>query len=79
MYHLVTGYSPADTMFQINPISKYRPELAGSGLEQIILKCCRAMREERFQSCAELAYALDHPELYDTGEKKRKKRRSSMK
>ena len=75
MYHLVTGYSPADTMFQINPISKYRPELAGSGLEQIILKCCRAMREERFQSCAELAYALDHPELYDTGEKKRKKRR----
>lgn len=75
MYHLVTGFSPADTMFQIYPVSKYRPELAGSGLEQIILKCCQAERADRFQSCAELAYALDNPDLYDTGEKKRRKRR----
>lgn len=60
MYHLLTGYSPADTQFVIEPISKFRPELAGSGIEKIVAKCCQPAPENRYQSCAELMYALEH-------------------
>ena len=36
MYHLITGYSPADTNFEVLPIGKFVPQLKGSGLEKII-------------------------------------------
>lgn len=60
VYHLVTGYSPADTDFVIHPIGKLVPELQGSGLEKVIAKCCQPSAADRFQSAAELMYALDH-------------------
>lgn len=60
MYHLLTGQSPADTGFEILPIGELRPSLAGSGLEEVVRICCRAKREERYQSVGELRYALDH-------------------
>ncbi len=60
MYHLLTGYSPADTQFVIHKIGKFRPDLAGTGIEAIVAKCCQAEPADRYQSCAELKYALEH-------------------
>lgn len=60
MYHLITGYSPADTNFEILPIGNFIPQLKGSGLEKVIRKCCQADPAKRYQNCAELMYALDH-------------------
>lgn len=60
MYHLVTGYSPADTNFVVHPIGNFLPHLKGSGLEKIINKCCQPDPRDRYQNCAELLYALEH-------------------
>ena len=58
MYHLITGYSPADTNFEVLPIGKFVPQLKGSGLEKIITKCCQNDPAKRYQDCAELMAAL---------------------
>lgn len=60
MYHLMTGYSPADTNFVILPLGDLRPELKNTGFEYMVSKCCQPAREDRFQSCEELKYVLDH-------------------
>ena len=60
MYHLLTGYSPADTQFVIYPLGQLKPELAGSGIEKVVAKCCEPDPAKRYQSCAELMYALEH-------------------
>ena len=60
MYHLLTGYSPADTQFVIYPLGQLVPSLAGSGLEKVVAKCCEPDPANRYQSCAELMYALEH-------------------
>lgn len=60
LYHLITGYSPADTNFVVYPVGQLVPELAGSGIEKIISKCCEPRREDRYQNCAELMEALLH-------------------
>ena len=60
MYHLVTGYSPADTDYNIYPVGKFIPRLQGSGLEKVIAACCRPAPADRFQSAGQLMYALDH-------------------
>ena len=60
MYHLLTGYSPADTQFVIRPPGELLPSLAGSGIEKVVLRCCAPDPESRYQNCAELMYALVH-------------------
>lgn len=60
LYHLITGYNPADTNYVIHPVGRFLPYLRGSGIEKIILRCCRPDPEDRFQNCRELLYALDH-------------------
>ena len=74
MYHLVTGYSPADTNFVIHPIGNFLPHLKGSGLEKIIIKCCQPDPVNRYQNCAELMYALQNVHKEDDKEKARRKR-----
>ena len=59
MYHLVTGHSPCDPPSEIYPIREWNPAL-DPGLEAIILKCTQLNPEDRYQSCAELLYALRH-------------------
>ncbi|MDO5131873.1 MAG: serine/threonine-protein kinase [Eubacteriales bacterium] len=75
MYHLVTGRSPADTNFVIRPIGDFLPHMKGSGLEKIILKCCRPEPEQRFRNCAELMYALENVHDEDDRERARRRRR----
>ena len=60
LYHLVTGHSPAEPPYEIKPLSYWDPAFYGSGLEQIINKCCQQDPAARYQSCAELMYDLEH-------------------
>lgn len=73
MYHLVTGYSPADTNFEVLPIGRFIPQLKGSGLEKIITKCCQNDPAKRYQDCAELMAALNLVHKYDDKERFRRR------
>lgn len=74
MYHLVTGHNPAKPPYEMYPIRQWNPNLS-SGLEQIILKCTRKNPEDRYQSCAELMYALEHYNELDYEYKRKQKTR----
>ena len=70
LYHLLTGHNPSQPPYEMRPIRKWNPNLS-SGLERIILKCTAADPNDRYQTCAELMYALDHyTELDDEYRKK---------
>lgn len=60
LYHLLTGFSPAQTQFEILPLGELNPAYAGSGIEAIVSKCCCPKQEDRYQSCSELLYALEN-------------------
>lgn len=65
LYHLVTGQNPCAPPYEIRPIREWNPRLS-QGLEKIILKCTSPNPEDRFQSCAELLYALEHYDELDS-------------
>ncbi len=69
MYHLVTGHNPCMPPYDMYPIRQWDPKLS-SGLEEIILKCTQKNPNDRYQSCAELLYALDHYTDLDIENKK---------
>lgn len=74
MYHLVTGQNPSEPPYEIKPIRQINPSLS-SGLERIIEKCTQRNPDDRYQSAAELMYALDHyEEIDDLYRKKQKKK-----
>ncbi len=68
LFQLLTGENP----HELRPIRDIKPELS-SGLEAIILKCTQVKKEDRYQSCAELVYALEHYWEFDTEYRKRQK------
>ena len=59
IYHLVTGMNPSQPPYEIRPITEIDPTLS-TGLEKIILKCTQNNPADRYQSCAELMYDLEH-------------------
>lgn len=59
LYHLVTGHSPCDPPYEIYPIRHWNPQL-DPGLEAIVEKCTQLNPNDRYQSCSELLYALQH-------------------
>lgn len=74
LYHLVTGKNPCEPPYEILPIRQVNPSLS-SGLERIILKCTQRDPNDRYQSAAELMYALEHyEEIDDLYRKKQKKK-----
>ncbi|MBQ8802264.1 MAG: serine/threonine protein kinase [Tyzzerella sp.] len=74
LYHLVTGMNPCEPPYEIKPIREINPTLS-SGLERIILKCTQRDPNDRYQSAAELMYALEHyEEIDDLYRKKQKKK-----
>ena len=74
LYHLVTGKNPCEPPYEIRPIREINPSLS-SGLERIILKCTQRDPNDRYQSAAELMYALEHyDEIDDIYRKKQKKK-----
>ena len=74
MYHLVTNHNPATEPYVMSPIRERNPALS-AGLENIILKCTRNNPDERYQSCAELMYALEHYDTIDEAYRKKQKRK----
>ncbi len=64
LYHLVTGCNPCEPPYEILPIRSINPQLS-SGLERIIIKCTQRNPDDRYQSAAELMYALEHYEEID--------------
>lgn len=74
MYHLVTGKNPCEPPYEILPIRNINPKLS-SGLEVVIQKCTQLNPDDRFQSFAEVLYALDHLDKIDEPYRKRQKRK----
>ncbi|MDO5382327.1 MAG: serine/threonine-protein kinase [Eubacteriales bacterium] len=74
LYHLVTGQNPAEEPYEMYPIRTWNPSLS-AGLEYIIEKCTKANPDERYQSCDELMYALEHYNEVDDDYRNRSKRK----
>lgn len=74
LYHLVTGMNPCEPPYEIRPIREINPSLSG-GLERIIMKCTQRNPEDRYQSCAELMYALEHYDEIDDVYRRKQKRK----
>ncbi len=74
LYHLLTGQNPCHYQYGIYPFQEYpirhwNPQLS-SGLEAIITKCTARHPSDRYQTCAQLLYALDHYDELDEDYKK---------
>lgn len=74
MYHLVTGHNPSKPPYEMYPIRHWNPTLS-SGLEEIIIKCTQRNPDDRYQSCSELLYALEHYQDLDIENKKSQNRK----
>lgn len=74
LYHLLTGQNPCEPPYEIYPIRHWNPQLS-AGLEAIIQKCTQLNPDDRYQSCAELLYALHHYEEYGIAYRARQKRK----
>lgn len=73
MHHLLTGVEPRPGEAYA-PVREWNPDLS-EGIEVIINKCVEPAAENRYQSCADLLYDLEHPELITKGFKRRQKRK----
>lgn len=77
LYHMVTGKNPQEPPYEMVPIREVDPMLS-TGLEQIILKCTKPNPNERYQSCSELIYALEHYTELDDDYKQEHKKKVTM-
>lgn len=77
LYHLLTGHNPSEPPYEIYPIRQWNPALS-SGLEAVILKCTQRDPGERYQSCEELYYALEHYGELDEKYRRQQKRRAGL-
>lgn len=73
MHHLLTGVDPRNGEAYA-PVRQWNPELS-EGIEIIIDRCVQPAAENRYQSCADLIYDLEHPELITKDFKKKQKRK----
>ena len=73
MHHLLTGVDPRNGEAYA-PVRQWNPELS-EGIEAIIDKCVEPASENRYQSCADLLYDLEHPDLVTKGYKQKQKRK----
>lgn len=73
LFQLLTGENP----HHLQPVRGLRPELS-EGIETILCKCTRVRKEERYQSCAELSYALEHCREQDAAYRRRQKKKLAV-
>ena len=73
MHHLLTGVDPRNGDPYVS-VRQWNPELS-EGVEVIIDKCVQPASENRYQSCADLLYDLEHPDLVTKGFKQKQKRK----
>lgn len=77
LYHLVTGQNPSEPPYEMYPIRQWNPALS-SGFEAIISKCTQLNPDDRYQSCDELMYALEHYNEMDSSYRKKQKKKLKM-
>ena len=77
MHNLLTGVDPRTPGYEYVSIRQYRPELSDS-LEYIIDKCTAIDANNRYQSCDELMYDLQHIEQIEGGYKKKQRRKLGL-
>ena len=70
LFQLLTGESP----HRLRPLGECG-SFFPAGLEEIILKCTQIQKEDRYQSCGELLYALEHLQEQDSAYRKKQKGR----
>lgn len=76
MHHLLTGVDPRNGEAYA-PVRMWNPELS-EGIEIIIDKCVQPAAENRYQSCEDLLYDLEHPDLITKDYKKKQKNKVKM-
>lgn len=59
LYHLLTGHNPGEPPYEMYPLRQWNPEIS-AGLEAVVHKCIQKNPKERYQTDAELMYALEH-------------------
>lgn len=69
MYNLLTGHTSNEPPYEFYPIRYWNPNLS-AGLEHIIQKCVQNDPKDRYQSCAEVMYDLQHYKELDRDYKK---------
>lgn len=74
LYHLITGQNPCEPPYELYPIRYWNPNLSG-GLENIITKCTQLNPDDRYQSSAQLLYALEHYEEADDAYRLKQKKK----
>ena len=70
LFQLFTGESPPALRPICSVDSSFSP-----GLEAILLKCTRIRKEDRYQSCRELLYALEHYWEWDASYRREQKKK----
>lgn len=74
LYHLLTGIDPCKNVISNRSIREINPNLS-QGLDAIIKKATEPQPDDRYQSCEELLYALEHHnEMGEIYRKKQKKK-----
>lgn len=76
MFQLITGQDPCLATTEIKPVRQINPALS-EGIETIIQKCVQQNPENRYQSCVELMYDLEH--ISEIGAGYRKKQQKKLK
>lgn len=71
MHHLLTGVDPRSGEAYAS-VRMWNPEIS-EGVEAIIDKCVQPAAENRYQTCADLLYDLEHPELISKDFKRKQK------
>ncbi len=74
LHHLITGCNPSEPPYEIRPITDINSNLS-SGFEKILIKCTQRNPDDRYQSAAELMYALEHYDEIDDKYRKKQKRK----
>jgi len=76
MFQLITGLDPCLATTEIQPVRQINPALS-EGIETIIQKCVQVSPENRYQSCMELLYDLEH--IQEIGAVYRNKQKKKLK
>lgn len=74
LYHLLTNVDPCKNIISDKSIRAVNPALS-RGLDSIIVKCTQHHPNDRYQSCAELMYDLEHYMELEPLYKKKQKRK----
>ena len=77
LYHLAAGQNLLELPCDADEVSEGELGLS-PGFKAILLKCTRKDPKERYQSCEELLYALEHYEEMDSRYRRKQKRRAGM-